>query len=406
MRIIKLFTFGVLLLLTHEVFAKTLTIGLLSASREQRKAYERIGVQFKIENRGTDVEWIVKNDARYKKKLDSWLRKAGPDVLYWQAGKRLKALVDRELIEPIDDIWNENKLDQDYSQGIKNTVTFKGKIYGIPYSFYQWGFYYKKSTFANYNLEPPETWDEFIGMCKILRENGVVPIVIGTKNFWTTAAWFDYLNLRINGLAFHQKVTEGQVSYLDPGIQSVFEYWKGLIDGSCFVTPSKQRSWDWAQTLPDLFQGEAGVGLYGNFVAPKLQSSKFSGFRYFPFPKIADVPRAEEAPTEVFMIPRNSRNKELAKKFLAFIARADIQQQLNNSSGNVSTNLKAKVAHDYFIQEGKKVLHSAAGFSQFFDRDVPKEMADKAVRIFTQFMVDGNIHNALQDLESARLASY
>ena len=72
---------------------------------------------------------------------------------------------------------------------------------------------------------------------------------------------------------------------------------------------------------------------------------------FFQFPEITPgLPRAEEAPADAFFIPTNAKNKEDARKFLAFVARPDVQSKWNATIGQLPINSKATVGDDKFIQ--------------------------------------------------------
>ena len=73
-----------------------------------------------------------------------------------------------------------------------------------------------------YGIEPPETWEEFLAACETLKGTACIPITIGTKYRWTAAAWFDYLNMRVNGPEFHINLMLGKESYDDPRVKEVF----------------------------------------------------------------------------------------------------------------------------------------------------------------------------------------
>src|SRR5262245_62586825 len=40
-------------------------------------------------------------------------------------------------------------------------------------------------------------------LCDTLSAAGITPITIGTKDVWPAAAWFDYIDMRLNGPEFH-----------------------------------------------------------------------------------------------------------------------------------------------------------------------------------------------------------
>ena len=126
------------------VFAgETLDIGLLIASKGQRDIYYDVARKFEKEYPGIEVNYVVQDDKGYKPALERWLTEnKGLDVLYWQAGERLYRFVRQGLIEPIDDVWAREQWGDSFTQGVKAAVSLDGKVYGLPFSYYQWGFYY------------------------------------------------------------------------------------------------------------------------------------------------------------------------------------------------------------------------------------------------------------------------
>ena len=124
-----------------------------------------------------------------------------------------------------------------------------------------------------------------------------------------------------------------------------------------------------------------------------------------PEPRInPDVPLAEEAPTDTIHIPANAKNKEDAKKFLAYLARADVQTQINDTLGQLPINSGSSVGDDKFLQAGYEMLSSTTGgIAQFFDRDAPAEMAKAGMEGFQEFMVKPERLDAiLERLEKVR----
>lgn len=42
------------------------------------------------------------------------------------------------------------------------TLTVGGKQCGVPYTYYQWGVYYRKDLFEQHGVDVPGTWEEFL----------------------------------------------------------------------------------------------------------------------------------------------------------------------------------------------------------------------------------------------------
>jgi multiple sugar transport system substrate-binding protein len=381
-----------------------LLVSLLVASGEQRAIFHQLANQFERQQPGVQVRWIAREDARYKELFIPWLKDPdGPDVVYWQAGTRLRQIAQTGYLAPIDDIWEAEGFDSLYPASTREKVSYQGRTYALPYSYYQWGFYYRKSIFEQLGLQVPTTWKELLGFCANARQKNIAPVVLGSRYHWPVAAWFDYLNLRLNGLAFHREVVAAEVAFTDPRIRRVFEHWKTLLDADCFIPYHIHTKMTWRETLPYLYRGMAATTLSGNFIAPQLSSTLLPDFGFFPFPRIDNaIGHYEEAPTDVFALPSRSANNAAAKAFIAFMGQAEQQSLLNNGIGNISTNPHAKVADRYFLAEGKQLLQDADGLSDYFDRDATKELAEPALAEFRRFMSHRDIDQTLQHLENVR----
>ena len=103
-------------------------------------------------------------------------------------------------------------------------------------------FFYRKDLFEKAGIKSePKTWDEFLDACKKLKASGVAPIAVAARDSWTLAAWFDYLDLRINGNAFHQKLMAGEIPYTDPRVKKVYTAWKTLMDAYTCTECGRRR---------------------------------------------------------------------------------------------------------------------------------------------------------------------
>ena len=167
-------------------------------------------------------------------------------------------------------------------------------------------------------------------MCK-LKSAGITPITIGTKYLWTAGGWFDYLNLRVNGYDYHMALTSGKAKYSDPEVNAVFDRWDELVKAGYFW--ENHASLSWQEALAPMIQGEAAMYLMGNFAVAPLREGGLTDDQigFFQFPEItAGIPVAEDAPIDTFHIPSGAKNKEDAKKFLAFLASPEVQTNVNS----------------------------------------------------------------------------
>jgi multiple sugar transport system substrate-binding protein len=198
----------------------------------------------------------------------------------------------------------------------------------------------------------------------------------------------------------------GRVPYTDDRVKAVFAKWQELLDLGCFVKNHASISWQESQS--QLYQGKAAMMLIGNFIAPNFPPEVRDDMDFFPFPEITPgIGRFEDAPMDSVHIPAKAQNKEDAKKFLAFVAQADVQERINAALLQVPVNGEAAVADDRFLLMGAELLGNADGLAQFFDRDTSEDLATIAMKGFQEFMVKPErLDSVLENIERARKRIY
>lgn len=396
----KIFTASALsVAMMTQAFAGTLVINSNQSDPAPKKAWAELVERFQAENPDITVKMNEYDHEGYKSAIRNWLVTSPPDVVFWFAGNRMKYFVERGLLEDVSDVWADNEL-SDSMSSTKASLTADGKQYGVPYSFYQWGMYYNKDMFDKYGLSEPKTWDEFLAINETLKNNGIAPIAIGTKYLWTAAGWFDYLNLRTNGLQYHIDLMDGKIPYTDAGVRKTFANWEQLIDGDYFLPNHASYSWQEAQA--PLFNGDAAMYLMGNFITPNFPEG--TNFDFFQFPMIdPSVGMFEDAPTDTVHIPARAKNKEDARKFLAYVAEAENQTILNKVLNQLPPNKYASAADNKFLMEGSEMLGAADGTAQFYDRDTDPAMASEGMKGFQEFMINPErLDDILENLERVR----
>jgi len=391
----------VALLMSTGALADTLVINSLTSDPAPKEAFVTAVDQFQAENPDIEVRLNVYDHEGFKTALRDFLITDPPDVITWFSGNRMKVFVDRGLFDSVSDIWAEEGLDEKMPSLIP-TMTIDNERWGVPYAYYHWGVYYRKDLFEQVGASVPTTWDEFLEAGEKLKAAGITPVTIGTKFLWTTGGWFDYLNMRLNGLDFHLDLTAGKIPYTDDRVRLVFAMWRQLIDEGYFIDDHATLSWQDAQA--PLFDGNAAMYLIGNFITPFFSDEIEPNMGFFQFPSInPNIELAEDAPTETLHIPAGAKNKEDARRFLAFMTRPDIQGPLNETIGNLPTNNQAPIPDDRFLEAGSELLGNTRATAQFYDRDTDPEMAKIGMQGFQEFMVDPDqVENILERLEAER----
>lgn len=351
-----------------------------------RQADEAMVAAFQ-EASGIRVEHSTVGHEDFKQAIRTYLTSDNPpDVLTWFAGNRARFFIDRGLIMDISDVWEEQGWNESYPRGLQALSTVDDKQYFVPTNYYWWAVYYRPSMYEEAGITSvPETWDELLATCDALNDAGYIPFTIGTKFRWTTAAWFDYLNMRINGPEFHIDLMLGKESYADPRVVEVFEHWKQLLDRNCFI--DNAAAYSWQEALDFMIQGDAATYLMGAFITDSYPDELEDDLDFFRFPIInPDVPIGEDAPTDGYFAAANAANPELAKEMLAYIGGAENQRMMFEMTGRLAANGDVdKSIYDEVTQKGIALIEGADYVAQFYDRDTTPEMADRGMNVFMSF---------------------
>ena len=102
----------------------------------------------------------------------------------------------------------------------------------------------------------------------------------------------------------------------------------------------------------------------------------------------------------------SDKYKDLAKKFLTFLATAEAQESFCKPLGRLAGNTKVPAANDD-AKKGMAMVAGASDAAQFFDRDAPEEMASKGMDAIIAIMTNpGKTDAILADLDKERIRIY
>jgi multiple sugar transport system substrate-binding protein len=382
--------------LSCTALAGTLVVNANTSDPVPRAAWEAAVQRFQRAHPGVEVRLNIYDHESYKRSIRNWLTGIPPDVVFWFAGHRMRQFVTPGLLEDLSSLYPPQVKAALHPSALE-LVSVGERQYGVPYTYYPLGFYYRRDL-----MQPPGTWAQLLATCEALKARGLEPIAIGTRDLWPAAAWFDYLNLRVNGFAFHMSLMEGRVPWTDPGVREVFAHWRELLERQCFSRNHASSTWQESQAL--MYQGRSAMMLIGHYIVANFPPELRPRMDFAPFPTVrAGVGRFEEAPVNSLHIPARARNKEDARKFLAFVLRADEQETLNRAMLQIPVRLDAAPADERFLKLGQQHLRQAERLSQYFDRDTSEDLAQVAMKGFQEFMLHPErLEAILASIEAAR----
>ncbi|GHF79177.1 ABC transporter substrate-binding protein [Streptomyces thermodiastaticus] len=337
----------------------------------------------------------------FRTQLPTYLTSANPpDVYTWYPGSVADSYARKNLLLGLDEVWQSSPDLKRYSKAL-NTLCTAGsgtKVF-VPTTTYWWGMFYRKSHFAQWGVREPKTWDDFLGLCDRLKSRGVTPVGLGAggNTAWVASAWFDYLNIRINGARYHRDLLAGRHRFDDPEVHKVFDRWREVLpyfdpDGTAVAFQDATTS---------LLNGRTGMMLIGTFFADAAPKDALDDIDFFRFPVIdPKVPLAEEAPTDGFFASARTGRREQVFDVMRYLATAEAQETyIKGSSGTVlPCHPDAEDAGTPLVKKGRRHIEQAAELTQFFNRDSSDALQPTADTALTKFLArPGSVGSVLAD---------
>jgi multiple sugar transport system substrate-binding protein len=352
---------------------------------------------------GTTVKINVMPRAQLVDNISSYLQSNPEDTITWFAGYRMRYYAAKGLLAPVDDVWE--KIGGNFSEGLaKASEGDDGKKYFVPNYNYPWGFFYRKSLWAERGYEIPETFDALVSLCARMKKDGLIPIAFADKDGWPAMGTFDYLNMRTNGYQFHIDLCAHKESWDQQKVKDVFDHWKALVP---YQDPAALGA-TWQEAARSLTGKKSGMYLIGSFIIQDVTDKDIvADLDFFPFPSIAVEGRdAIEAPIDGFVLSKKGERNATAKDMLAFFGSGAGQDAYAaKDPSNLQTAKDANTSSfSELSRKGSAAIADAKFISQFFDRDALPAMANNVMIPALQgFLKDGTIDTRNLDAQAKTL---
>ncbi|MDQ0620337.1 ABC transporter substrate-binding protein [Arthrobacter globiformis] len=383
--------------------ASGLSFGSGSSDEVPKNAYQAVTDAF-TQKTGKTVRTNVVPHNDFQNKINSYLQGSPDDAFTWFAGYRMQFYAGKGLLAPVDDVWG--KIGGNFSDALKKASTGPdGKMYFVPNYNYPWGFFYRKSVWADKGYEVPDTFDALKTLAAKMKADGIIPIGFADKDGWPAMGTFDYINMRLNGYQFHVDLCAHKESWDQKKVTDVFDTWSALLP---FQDPAALGQ-TWQDAARALAAKKTGMYLLGSFVTQQFTDpAVLKDIDFFPYPEIASEGRdAVEAPIDGLLLSTKGGGNAAAHQFMEFIGTPEGQDiYASVDASNIATAKGADTSK--FTALSKKLadtIAQAKSISQFFDRDALPAMANNVmIPALQTFLKDGKMD--VKNLEAQAKSLY
>jgi ABC-type glycerol-3-phosphate transport system substrate-binding protein len=312
-----------------------------------------------------------------------------PDLFSYWAGARVQFVVDAGRLAPIDDVFEANNLTKLFPPAVLQGCTYSGKKYFLPLTQHFCAFFYNKRIFEEVGVEPPETWDQFLAVCKKIKAAGITPMSLGSRERWPAQFWLDYPLLRTAGPEYRAKLMSGEASYTDPEVIKAWELWKTCVDNGYFN--ENPNAYDWAEAATMVGTGEVAMNLMGTWFMQLDESIGWKAgvdYDFFPFPVVdPSIPDVAVGPIDGVVLPKEAKNPEAAKQVMARLADVGPQTTFNTGSGALAPNKNVPDSTYNELQlRVKELLAKIPNWAFNYDLATPPPVADVGLNAFSKFL--------------------
>jgi raffinose/stachyose/melibiose transport system substrate-binding protein len=253
--------------------------------------YKDIAKEFQRLHPNVTVKAVPLQNEQFKTKIPIALQSDDPPDVFqsWGGG----GLVDQQKAGKVADVTKYVKPWIKTIGGSAAGWQVNGRQYAVPYSVGVVGFWYNKQLFRQAGISSaPKTWPQFLTAINKLKNAGITPIAIGSKDEWPDAFYWDYLAVK---LCSKKVMQQSAVTYnfKDGCWVKAGKYLQQLIEVEPFqngflATPAQQGASSSAGLLAN---GKAAMELMGHWNPGVMQGlrpdNKIPGFLgWFPFPNI------------------------------------------------------------------------------------------------------------------------
>lgn len=275
-----------------------------------------------------DFQNVSTENNQYSQRL-TLLANAGelPDVFYIQPP--VARFAKAGYLAPLDDLEAVKGL----SGGYKDTYTVDGSVYAFCDDAWIGGVFYDKDQFAEYGLEVPKTYDEFIEICKTFYENGIKPVSISGTALPDLMYWIHDTEVLSENPNYDIELDAGEHTF-EEGYLDNINQWKadfidtGYMDASVVGYSDEQR-------LEEFASGEAAMTISGPWSVPTIQSKNpDKNIGIFPFVGSEGQTYTVGAVNVGIAMSATAQNPEAAKAFLEFLAEDETMLIYQGITGN------------------------------------------------------------------------
>ena len=289
----------------------TLTFGCFETDNVTSEVWDAIIKPFEEAHPDIKVEKVMATGddrtAFWRTKLNSG---EFPDIVI-EASNLSSMCIFAEVPEDVQALINEDLLTQ-----------YDGKVIDVPMNIqYKGQCYYNKAVFEELGLQEPETYDDFVNICKTIKDAGKTPLMCGgTGDTWATGSmyWIAQGDTMLKNTYpdFVQGLAEGTYTWNNDVTQKVLSSYQDLVNNGYYYEGGLSLSY--SQCADAFLKGDAAMLIDGSWMNATLDNAGNEDYGVFVIPAM-DGSKIAVGNTATWAVYKDSKNQEAAWEFFKYL---------------------------------------------------------------------------------------
>lgn len=386
---------------TEKAGEKALTIEFFQQKGEEgpQKGYQAIIDKFNQENPDVKIEMNTVPDAGTV--LTSRISSGDIPVIFSDYPTQM------QFKQKVANGFVQNLSDQDFLKNVNQaslemTKQEDGGYYALPYTRNYMGVYYNMAIFEQQGLKVPETWPEFLEVCKSLKAAGITPLGLHGKDparvghlFQTAVvAWAPDGVEILESAAKGETKMEGNQEYTDVfnKMLELFDYSNedrlALSDTACYE---------------NFANGQYAMCITGSYARGTIQAIK-PDLKLGVFPLPNDTKETTKTLSGIdaavcVSAKASDKEKEAAYRFLAYLAKTENAQTFNGFDGAPSC-INGVKNNDEGINAMVDLINSGQTHD-WMGSTVKNNITTDLYSVVQGFWADKNVESVLKNMDAS-----
>ena len=282
----------------------------------------------KYPNVEIDFQNVSTENNQYSQRL-TLLANSGelPDVFYIQPP--IAKFAKEGYLMELDDL----DAMKDISGTYRDTYTYEGKTYAFVDDAWIGGVYYDKDMFEANGLTVPETYDEFLNICKTFYDQGIRPVSISGTSLPDLMYWIHDTEVLAENPDYDKEIDAGQHTFTEGYLDNINQWKKDFVDTGYMDEAVVGYSDE--QRLEEFASGEAAMTISGPWSLSTIRAkAPDKNVGIFPFVGSKGQKYTVGAVNVGIAISANAKNPAAAKAFMNFLAEDETMLLYQQLTGN------------------------------------------------------------------------